>query len=213
MSGGKKRGPKQRPPLPTEWSIVVSWAPDGTIEKRELLQAPTVPELTALSVAVHCNRELGPLLGESLLGILMLLLSWQHHQLLSLAPEGLRAPDIFELTELRVAILCKHVCEVGALLGKSRFRTLMRLIDWQHHQLSPPSSSLDQELIDAARWAAFRNGVKEKGWGDAGYDAARYATQQLKDSPFAAGPDQMRKSYNKMQRRLRPCSGTRFHLG
>jgi hypothetical protein len=203
-------GRRKRPSLPTEWRIV-SRAPDGTI-KREPLRAPTVPELTELSVAVYCNRELGPLLGESLFRILMLLLSWQHHQLLSLAPEGLRPPTIFELAELRVAILCKHVCEGGALLGESQFRTLMRLIDWQHHQLSPPQP-LDQELIDAARWAAFRNGVKEKGWGDAGYDAARYATQQLKDSPFAAGPDQMRKSYNKMQRRLRPCSGTRFHLG
>jgi hypothetical protein len=147
----------------------------------------------------------------------MLLLSWQHHQLLSLAPEGLRPPDIFELAELRVAILCKHVCEVGALLGESRFRTLMRLIDWQRHQLSPPQP-LDQDFIDTVRWRVFRDGINKVGWDAAG----DYAADQLKDSnfeaghsPFAAGPDMMQKSYQNIQRQLRglqPSRGAAFRF-
>jgi hypothetical protein len=157
MAGGKKRGPKQRPPFPTEWRIIRG---------------------------VKDGKPWG---------------------------DVLRPPDIFELVELRLAVLGNG--EVRSLLGETNFHTLMRLMDWQHHQLSPPSSWLDQEVIDAARWAAFRNGVKEKGWGDAGYDAARYATQQLKDTPFAAGPDQMRKSYNKMQRWLVPLgTGSAFRV-
>jgi hypothetical protein len=145
MAGGKKRGPKRRTPLPTEWRIV-SRAPDGTTKR-----------------------------------------------------EPLRAPTIFELVELRVAILCKHAHELGALLGESNFRTLMRLIDWQHHQLSTPQP-LDQEFIDAVRWHAFRNGIKEQGRDN----AEAYAVQALKGTLFAAGPDSMARAYKKMQRRLRP---------
>jgi hypothetical protein len=144
MAGGKKRGPKQRPPLPKNWSIV-SRAPDGTI-KREPLRAPTIPELV----------------------------------------------------DLRVTILCKYASELGVLLGEEKFRTLMRLIDWQHHQLSP-SQPLDQHTIDFARWHAFSAGLEKEGWDGAG----EFAEKRLKGTFFAAGPDQMKASYYKMRHRLR----------
>jgi hypothetical protein len=126
-------------------------------------------------------------------------------KIVSRAPDGtikrepLRAPTIFELVELRVAILCKHAGALGVLLGETNFRTLMRSIDWLHHQLSPPQP-LDQEFIDVARWRVFRDGINKVGWDAAG----DYAAKQLKDSPFAAGPDMMEKAYKKMRRRLRP---------
>jgi hypothetical protein len=112
--------------------------------------------------------------------------------------ERLRAPTILELAELRVAILCKCANEIESLLGISQFRTLMRLIAWEHHQLSPPQP-LDQELIDFARWAAFNAGIEKEGWAT----AADYAAEELRNSPFAASPSMMTKSHEKVQQRLR----------
>jgi hypothetical protein len=125
--------------------------------------------------------------------------------IISPAPDGtikkrepLRAPTIPELVELRVAILCKHASELGSLLGEENFRTLIRLIAWQYHQLSPPQP-LDQEFVDFVRWRAVRVGVEEKGWDG----AADYAVNQLRNSPFAAGAAMMIKSHEKIQKRLR----------